>query len=531
MSISPLSQNSPHSPHSPVSPKGNPTAEGYFNPPRAENPRLESITEHVRADHARRPRTSSAASIQFMPSLATSQGSVVDIVRSRLPSCIRDVSPPPARFQHHVSFDNFAEGEPTKRNTISLTLNVSHRGYQRKRRSRTFMVGVDGNDYSDIALQWMLDELVDDGDHIVCLRVVDRDTKIAKDAKLANDKIAEKDKKSVEKEKKEYVKEAHDLMKHIQRKNDANRAVSITLEFAVGKVSDTFGSMIAMYEPSMLVVGTRGRSLGGFQGLVSNRNSFSKWCLQHSPVPVVVVRPTKKRIKKKAKRDADPQRQDYARILRDSGVEIHEIVGGTKTSNFEIANDRDTEAHAVAAALGLPAQFDPTLKPLRSASDRTLNQVDSAKSDATIPVASLSPGSRSVSPTEVSQTLKPPQLESPAISGDEAEESEDDDEEEGEFEVVSGNTLLGNSPWDEKKEELHRMEQSEAGALLLGRKDSISSAGSSGSAGGGALIYGKDGDGEYREKNGKGENNKDKVGKKEETDEPEVITPTAPMPN
>ena len=136
---------------------------------------------------------------------------------------------PSSRFQHHVGFDNFAEGEPTKRNTISLTLNVSHQGYQRKRRSRTFLVGVDGNDYSDIALQWMLDELVDDGDHIVCLRVVDRDSKIASDKNV---------------EKGEYFQAANDLLALIQKKNDANRAISITLELAVGKVSDTFGSMV-----------------------------------------------------------------------------------------------------------------------------------------------------------------------------------------------------------------------------------------------------------------------------------------------
>ena len=243
-----------------------------------------------------------------------------------------------------------------------------------------------------------------------------------------------------------------------------------------------------MYEPSMLIVGTRGRSLGGFQGLVSNRHSFSKWCLQHSPVPVVVVRPTEKRIKKKAKRDADPTRQDYARILRESGVETHEIAGGAKSSNFEVSNDLDTEAHAVAAALGLPARFDPTLKPFHSPSDRTLQKVDSAKSDATTAVASVSPDSRPVSPTEVLKSPKSAQLESPAISGDEAEESEDDDEEEGDFEAVPGHTLLGDRPEDEKKKALHEMEEGEARALKFGRKGSVSSAGSSGSGGGGAPI-------------------------------------------
>ena len=133
-----------------------------------------------------------------------------------------------SRFQHHISFDNFASGEPTDKNTISFTLNVKHKGYQFRRRSRTFMVGIDENDYSDIALQWMLEELVDDGDEIICLRVVD------KDAKVVNDRNVER---------RQYQKEAKDLMQRIQDRNDEYRAISIVLEFAVGKVHATFQKM------------------------------------------------------------------------------------------------------------------------------------------------------------------------------------------------------------------------------------------------------------------------------------------------
>jgi hypothetical protein len=46
--------------------------------------------------------------------------------------------------------------------------------------------------------------------------------------------------------------------------------------------------------------------------------SVSKYCLQHSPVPVIVVRPSSKRDKKKAKRKADPGRRIYQDILQQS---------------------------------------------------------------------------------------------------------------------------------------------------------------------------------------------------------------------
>jgi hypothetical protein len=140
--------------------------------------------------------------------------------------------PTNSRFQHHVSFDNFALAEPTKNNTISFCLNVKHTGYQFKRRSRTFMVGIDENDYSNIALEWMLKELVDDGDEIVCLRVVDKGSKIISNSNL---------------EMKRYQEEARETMERIQKKNDINRAISIVLEFAVGKVSSTFLQMVMLH--------------------------------------------------------------------------------------------------------------------------------------------------------------------------------------------------------------------------------------------------------------------------------------------
>lgn len=137
--------------------------------------------------------------------------------------------PTNSRFQHHVSFDNFGGGEPTERNTISFTLNVKHKGYQFKKRSRTFMVGVDENSYSEVALQWMLEELVDDGDQIICVRVVEKGEKITSDRNL---------------ERKQYQAEAKEILKGIQRKNDDHRAISIVLEFAMGKLHPTFQKMV-----------------------------------------------------------------------------------------------------------------------------------------------------------------------------------------------------------------------------------------------------------------------------------------------
>lgn len=133
-------------------------------------------------------------------------------------------SPHSKRFESHVAFDNIPLGDATDYNPISFTLNVRHAGFQFRRRHRVFMVGVDDNSYSDHALQWLLDELVDDGDEIVCVRVIETQVRLTD---------------------KTYQEDAKTLMESIQSKNMQNRAISLVLEYAVGKLHNTFQHLVS----------------------------------------------------------------------------------------------------------------------------------------------------------------------------------------------------------------------------------------------------------------------------------------------
>jgi len=70
---------------------------------------------------------------------------------------------------------------------------------------------------------------------------------------------------------------------------------------------------IEIYSPDSLIVGTRGRD-GAIGGLLPG--SMSKYCLQHSPVPVIVVHPSQRRLHRKNKRQNDPDRQSYLHLLQ-----------------------------------------------------------------------------------------------------------------------------------------------------------------------------------------------------------------------
>ncbi|KAI8963526.1 universal stress protein family [Daldinia sp. FL1419] len=324
-------------------------------------------------------------------------------------------SPRSQRFESHVAFDNIPLGESTEYNPISFTLNYRHAGFQFRRRHRTFMVGVDDNSYSDHALQWLLDELVDDGDEIVCVRVIETQVRLTDKA---------------------YQEDAKALMESIQAKNTQNRAIGLVLEYAVGKLHNTFQHLIKIYQPSMLIVGTKGRSLDGVQGFLVNRSSFSKYCLQYSPVPVVVVRPNEKRVKKKVKRAHDPSRQSYAHMLLGQPHEAD----SENSSVYELEPNLtpDEEAHRVAVAVGLPAAYDPTIKPidpnslLKNYSRRAVPEV-SKEALAIVNKGGL-----------------PAEKKSP-------DHEESDSDSEAEFEVSPGEELL--------REKLHKMELNEGAAL------------------------------------------------------------------
>lgn len=72
---------------------------------------------------------------------------------------------------------------------------------------------------------------MDDGDEIVCLRVVEKLDSTSADVKSA--------------EHKRYRAEASSLMKQFQAKNHENKAINLILEFAVGKVNKVIDEMVS----------------------------------------------------------------------------------------------------------------------------------------------------------------------------------------------------------------------------------------------------------------------------------------------
>lgn len=189
---------------------------------------------------------------------------------------------------------------------------------------------------------------------------------------------------------------------------------------------------------------------------MNTRNSFSKYCLQYSPVPVVVVRPDDKRLRKKEKRTHDPGRQSYVAMLAHNDGKHEADSEASSVYELERGISADEEAHRVAAAIGLPAAFDPTIKPYEGR-----HSTARRSSPSPLPSPPAATGSTSSGP--------------PTTSPDSGDDDSGDDDDEFEVEAVSGQDLLPKGRQltqqeRDQKKRLHAMEVGEAAALLKSKE-------------------------------------------------------------
>ncbi|CAO3637155.1 unnamed protein product [Cunninghamella echinulata] len=188
------------------------------------------------------------------------------------------------KYVRGVSFNTMSNADLPN---YSFTLKGKTPGYKKTRRSRTFMLSTNLANYSEYALNWARDEIMDNGDELIVLRVVTVDMS---------------DKRSViqaqlEHESKIAKEKATQVMEKIMESSGPDSKISVIIEFVIGKVQETIQEMISMYQPSMLIVGTRG--LSEFKGMLLG--SVSKYCLQHSSIPVAIARPKEEEIHEKEK--------------------------------------------------------------------------------------------------------------------------------------------------------------------------------------------------------------------------------------
>ncbi|PKI85627.1 hypothetical protein MVES1_000510 [Malassezia vespertilionis] len=202
-------------------------------------------------------------------------------------------------YQRVVGFDTMADAENTEQ-SASYTLQIKSIGYARTKHTRTFMCAVDATKSSERALEWIMENLVDDGDEIVAARVFEgeqdrMDPVVAQEC-------------------------ANALLASIVDLNESAtpRRISATVEFLSGPIKSSILRLATIYRPESLTIGTRGKQVSAFEKILGTTplGNLSKTLIWQSPVPVIIVRPEDRVQKHLSKRMADPRRHEYYDLVQ-----------------------------------------------------------------------------------------------------------------------------------------------------------------------------------------------------------------------
>ncbi|WFD42633.1 hypothetical protein MPSI1_001279 [Malassezia psittaci] len=178
-------------------------------------------------------------------------------------------------FERIVGFDTMPDAEDTVSGSASYTLQIKSIGHSRTKHTRTFMCAVDATEsryvaawltFSERALEWIMGNLVDDGDEIVAVRVLDNE---------------------------------QDELNGNTRKSSILR-------------------LVTMYRPESLTIGTRGKQVSALEKMLGTTplGNLSKSLIWQSPVPVIIVRPEDRVKKHLLKRMSDPRRHEYYDLVQ-----------------------------------------------------------------------------------------------------------------------------------------------------------------------------------------------------------------------
>lgn len=313
-----------------------------FNPSDEPAP-LAATSTHGTLRSALKPSSYLPDSSQSRPSLSSTDIPSNELSKLNLlePSPITPITRPklnrahsstedlPPGYQRRVGFSTLDTEEPTKGGgtgaEYSFTLQAKSSNYCPGRDSRCFLVATDGEEYSIQALDWLMGSLVENGDEVVVLRVIEPGSSAHRQFMAENEETTKS--------------EAQDVLLHVLTKND--RQINVTVEFVIGPPIKTIQRMLEVYKPDSLVVGTRGRSTSAWQKAFS-LGSTSQYLVARSPVPVIVVRPQRKVEKSKEARAKDPKRRSYQALFNPSSKPISERL----PTSYESRQNSDVEEEA-----------------------------------------------------------------------------------------------------------------------------------------------------------------------------------------
>jgi nucleotide-binding universal stress UspA family protein len=171
-----------------------------------------------------------------------------------------------------------------ERNRCTITL--IHGDYEtlskESKKPKRYIVASDGSAESSYAIEWTIGTVLRDGDEMLIVSVMETDAKLDATDSKHEDKTTRQEHQRIRQSMAVVL--ARRALAVLQR---TRLSVKVVCQALHARHSRHFLlEMIDFYEPTMCVVGSRG--LNSLKGVLLG--SFSNYCVQKSPVPVMVVR-------------------------------------------------------------------------------------------------------------------------------------------------------------------------------------------------------------------------------------------------
>jgi Universal stress protein family len=154
----------------------------------------------------------------------------------------------------------------------SYFVSYRHQDLRWTHNTRTFLFAYTQKEYSVTALKWLVHNLIQDGDELVCIK------------HHVTDGNPEDKKPAI------YQKEAELLLDRILEIIGPEMKINVVVELGVGKVKTVVNKSLLLYQPSIVVVGANQKSFSNLSR-VRYKKSVPSYLIAKSQVPVIMVTP------------------------------------------------------------------------------------------------------------------------------------------------------------------------------------------------------------------------------------------------
>lgn len=151
--------------------------------------------------------------------------------------------------------------------TACYSVTSKHTNHHTSYWSRSFLCSMSSLRHSLPALRWLVQNVMENGDELICLRIAQQR----------------------EQSPKAYQDEAETMLRDVVAALATTLEIKVVVELWVGSIKKVVRQTMELYQPALVVVGTSTGMYGGSMKRYVKKRTLGSYLLAHSVVPVIVI--------------------------------------------------------------------------------------------------------------------------------------------------------------------------------------------------------------------------------------------------